>query len=223
MLAFFLLSHPRVFSAHDLVKLPPFRNSYPGSHGTHSSPFPTTVLAFVLVSKKKKYRDCLRFSRKNIYIYSELGFLPWRPLASNWCAFMQPTSIIRSTQALSAVSSYTDAFVSGFDLDPNEHIRHFSLKSTCGVYIHVTSSHDIRIKISRTYSRYWYRYFAKISHNISRIILGTIPDTTSKKFRTHTIWEYASLPPCWLFAAYTSKYCCTYLGFPTNSISSRPN
>ena len=69
MLAFFLLSHPRVFSAHDLVKLPPFRNSYPGSHGTHSSPFPTTVLAFVLVSKKKKYRDCLRFSRKNIYIY----------------------------------------------------------------------------------------------------------------------------------------------------------
>ena len=102
MLAFFLLSHPRVFSAHDLVKLPPFRNSYPGSHGTHSSPFPSTVLAFVLVSKKKKYRACLRFSRKNILrsIYSELGFLPWRPLASNWCAFiMQPTSIIRSTQA----------------------------------------------------------------------------------------------------------------------------
>ena len=30
---------------------------------------------------------------------SELSFLPWRPLVSNWCAFMQPTSIIRSTQA----------------------------------------------------------------------------------------------------------------------------
>ena len=29
---------------------------------------------------------------------SELGFLPWRPLASNWCAFLRPTSIIRSTQ-----------------------------------------------------------------------------------------------------------------------------
>ena len=83
MLAFFFLSHPRVFSAHDFVKLPPFRNSYPGSHGTHSSPFPTTVLAFVLVAKKKG---------------SELGFLPWRPLTSTWCAFMQPTSIVRSTQ-----------------------------------------------------------------------------------------------------------------------------
>ena len=85
MLAFFFLSHPRVFSAHDFVKLPPFRNSYPGSHGKHSSPLPTTVLAFVLVAKKKKG--------------SESGFLTWRPLASNWCAFMQPTSIIRSTQA----------------------------------------------------------------------------------------------------------------------------
>ena len=29
----------------------------------------------------------------------EIGFLPWRPLASNWFAFMQPTSITRSTQA----------------------------------------------------------------------------------------------------------------------------
>ena len=48
---FLFLSHPRVFSAHDFVKLPPFRNSYPGSHGTHTSPFPTTVLAFVLVAK----------------------------------------------------------------------------------------------------------------------------------------------------------------------------
>ena len=53
LLAFFLLCRPRVFSADDFVKLPPFRNSYPGSHGTHSSPFPTTVLAFVLVAKKK--------------------------------------------------------------------------------------------------------------------------------------------------------------------------
>ena len=81
---FFFLSHPRVFSAHDFVNLPLFRTSYPGSHGKHSSLFPTTVLAFVLVAKTKKS--------------SELGFLPWSPLASNWCAFMQPTRIIRSVQ-----------------------------------------------------------------------------------------------------------------------------
>ena len=79
------LSHLRVFSAHYFVNLPPFRNSYPGSHGTNSSPFRTTVLTFVLIARKKK---C-----------SELSFLPWCPLASNWCAFMQPTSVVRSTQA----------------------------------------------------------------------------------------------------------------------------
>ena len=50
----FFLSHPRVFSAHDFVKLSPFRNSYSGSHGTHTSPFPTTVLAFVLIAKEKR-------------------------------------------------------------------------------------------------------------------------------------------------------------------------
>ena len=55
LFAFFFLFHPRAFSAHDFVKLPPFRNSYPGSHGTHSSPFPTTVLAFVQVAKKKRF------------------------------------------------------------------------------------------------------------------------------------------------------------------------
>ena len=42
----FFLSHLRVFSAHYFVNLPPFRNSYPGSHVAHSSPVPTTVLLF---------------------------------------------------------------------------------------------------------------------------------------------------------------------------------
>ena len=67
-----------------LVNLPPFRNSYPGSHGTRSSPFPTTMLTFVLVAKNKS---------------SELGFLPWRSLASNWCAFTQPACIIYTQHA----------------------------------------------------------------------------------------------------------------------------
>ena len=48
----FFLSYLRVFSVHYFVNLPPFRNSYPGSHGTHSSPFPTTVRAFVLIARK---------------------------------------------------------------------------------------------------------------------------------------------------------------------------
>ena len=59
---FFPMFHPRVLSANDFIKLPPFRHSYPGSHGTHSSPFPTTVLAFVvLVAKKKRVQNWVSF------------------------------------------------------------------------------------------------------------------------------------------------------------------
>ena len=42
----------------------------------------------------------------------------------------------------------------------------------------------------------------KISHDIF-ITLDTIPNTTSKQFRTHT-WGYASLPPSSLYTAYTA-------------------
>ena len=46
-------------------------------------------------------------------------------------------------------------------------------------------SHDIGIEISRTSSRCWYRYIPNISHGTSRI-LDTLPNTTSKEFRTGT-------------------------------------
>ena len=81
-LHFVFVSSTRISGA--LLCQSPFRNSYPGSHGTHSSPFPTTARALVNREKNK----C-----------SELSFRPWRPLASNWCAFMQPTRVLRSTQA----------------------------------------------------------------------------------------------------------------------------
>ena len=50
----FFQSHPRAFSAQGFVKLRPLRNSSPGSYGTHSSLFPTTVLASVVVVAKKE-------------------------------------------------------------------------------------------------------------------------------------------------------------------------
>ena len=142
---FFFLSNARVFSAHDFVKLAPFRDSYPGSHGTHASPFPTTVLAFFLVAKKKGFRN--RFPSLA------------SPCVELVCfhATYQYNTQHAGCEALSAVSSYTDAFVSGFDVDPNEHIRHFFLHYICsGVYntCHVVSiscdiSHDIGVEISR--------------------------------------------------------------------------
>ena len=73
MLAF-SLSHLRVFSAHYFVKLPPIRNSHPGSHGTAILSLP-------------HYRTCLRFNREEKKS-SESSFLPWCPLVLNWCAFM---------------------------------------------------------------------------------------------------------------------------------------
>ena len=53
----FFLPHLYVFSVHYFVKLHPFRKSYPGSHGTHSSPFPTTERAFVLIASKKNVQN----------------------------------------------------------------------------------------------------------------------------------------------------------------------
>ena len=60
-----------------------------------------------------------------------------------------------SCEALSAVSSYTDAFVSGFDLDPNKHIRHFSYNMLVVVYIvHVISYRRHAIDRMTSVSRY---------------------------------------------------------------------
>ena len=50
MLAFFSVVSTRIFCA--FLCQSPFCNSYPGSHGTYSSPFPTTVRAFVLIARK---------------------------------------------------------------------------------------------------------------------------------------------------------------------------
>ena len=132
------------FLQHDFVKLPPFRNSYPGSHSTHSSPFPTTVLAFVLIAKKKG---------------SELGFLPWRPLASNWCAFIHATyqhdTQHAGCEALSAVSSYMRMvlFQALVSTRTNTYvIPSYNLLVVCIISCDI--SHDIGIEISRTCSRY---------------------------------------------------------------------
>ena len=108
----FFPSYLRVFSAHYFVKLPPFHNSYPGSYGTHSSPFPTTKRALVLMARKKKLR------------------IKFPSLASPCVELVCIHSTYRYNmqhagyEALSAVSLCTDALVSGLDLDPNELTRH---------------------------------------------------------------------------------------------------
>ena len=104
-----LMSHLRVFSLHYFVKLPPLCNRG-GSHGRHSSSFPTTVRA----NRVKLHVTCS-------------GFVLKFPSLASTCVelvSMQPTkhSIIRG--ALSAVNLYTDVFVSGFDMDRYEHTRH---------------------------------------------------------------------------------------------------
>ena len=105
----FFLSHQRVFYVHYFVKLPPVPKSYPGSHGTHSSPFRTTERAFVLIARNKMFR---------------IGF----PSLASPCvelvcihATYQYHTQHAGCDSLSAVSLYTDAFVPDLDLDPNEH------------------------------------------------------------------------------------------------------
>ena len=108
----FFMSHLHIICAHYFVKLPPFRNSSPGSHGTHSSPFPTTERAFVLIARKKVFR----------HKFPSLA----SPRVQKVCihATYQYNTLHAGPEALSAVSFQTDAFFSSFDLDLNEHTRH---------------------------------------------------------------------------------------------------
>ena len=140
-----------------------------------------------------------------------MSFLPRRSLASNWCEFMQRTSIIRSTQAarrfLRSVCMLMFFFQTWISTRTNTHVIPTDNLLVVYIYSSIISisfdtSHDIGIEISRKCSRCSYRYIPKISHDISRI-LDTIPNTTSKQFRAHT-WGYASLPRSWLYTAYAT-------------------
>ena len=102
------LSHLRLLSAHNFVRVPPVRNSYPGWHGTHSSPFLTTERAFVFILRKN--------------VQNQVSFRGV-PLGRSGVHSCNPPCYTQRAgcEALSAVSLYTYAFVSGLDLDPNEH------------------------------------------------------------------------------------------------------
>ena len=106
-------------------------------------------------------------------------------------------------EALSAVSVYTDAFVSGLDLDPNEHTSYLLIIYLC-ILINM-----YRINIMRYIT--WYRY--RDTPNILSTLISIYPEniawyienswydtehySNSKQFRIHT-WGYASLPPSWI-------------------------
>lgn len=84
------------------------------------------------------YGPCLSANRGRYHVtlenLPEVSFSRVHSLASNWCPCNLWNSIIRG--ALSAVNLYTDAFVSGFGMDPYEYTRHTCwYTSTCGVYL----------------------------------------------------------------------------------------
>ena len=113
---------------------------------------------------------------------TELGFLSWRPLASNWCAFMQRTSRICSAQAarrfLRSVQMLMLLFQALISTRTNTYvIPPYDLLIV--VYIvHVISFRYHAIYRMISVSRHP-EHIPKISHDISRI-LGTIPNTTSR-------------------------------------------
>ena len=133
-------------SAHYLVNLPPFRNSYPGSHGTHSSPFPTTVRAFVLIARKINVQNQVSFPgvrlrRTGVHSCNLLVWYAARRLRDAfcgqliyWCFFFRLTS-----------------------LDPNEHTSYLQIIYswcifTCSIIaIYPESILDVDIDISRKY------------------------------------------------------------------------
>ena len=143
------------------------------------------------------YRVCLRSNREKKKTFRmkflEVSF-PGVPLRrTGWCAFIQSTSIIRSTQAatrfLRSVCILMLLFQAFRSRPERTHTSYLLIIYLWCIFtfsiisVSFDISHDIGIEISQTYSRCWYRYISKISHDISRI-LDTIPNTTSKQFRT---------------------------------------
>ena len=116
LLEFFLCPILVYFLRMTLSSFLPFVSHIRGHMGRTplSSPLPCLPSSFYS-RKKKKFR--IRFP--------SLG----SPCVELVCihATYQYNTQHAGCEALSAVSSHTDAFVSGFDLDPNEHIRHFFL------------------------------------------------------------------------------------------------
>ena len=122
---------------------------------------------------------------------------------------MQPTSVIRSAQdarrflrSVCVLMLLFQAYISGPERAHTSYllIIYFWCIFTCSI---VSISFDMSRDISR--------------------IRDTLPNTTSKQFCTHT-WGYASIPPSWLYTAYTAAVVPIVLGiFPTHSIPSRLN
>ena len=105
----FFLSYLRVFSAHYFANLSlPYQVPHVRVHMT-STPLPSPLPCVPSFKSREK---------KNVQNEVSRSFFPWRPLASNWLVCIH-TIYKYNTQhagcdALSAVSLYTDAFVSGF-------------------------------------------------------------------------------------------------------------
>ena len=89
------------------------------------------------------YSHCLRSNREKLHVQN------FHEISS-----MQPSThaIIRGYAVLSAFTLFDDSFVSGFDLDPNEHTRNtFSYSILTSNFVWIL---DIGIEIFQNYYRY---------------------------------------------------------------------
>ena len=89
-----------------------------------SLPFVTYIWGALLALPH--YRACLRFNREKIKMFRIKFPSLASPCVEPVCihATYQYSTQHAGCETLSAVSLYADAFVSGLDLDPNEHTRH---------------------------------------------------------------------------------------------------
>ena len=135
------------------------------------------------------------------------------PEVSFPCVHLRRTGVYATNHriirgALSSVNLCTDAFVSGVDTGPHEHIRHTCwYTTTCIVYIYVKYRIEIMRYIAWSVLRYPENVLdidtdlcRKYRMSMSRI-LDTIPNT---RYRTHKFLKHR----CFLYA---SAYCMTYL------------
>ena len=118
------LSHLRISCVHYFVKLPPFCNSYPG-------------ITWQALYSLAHYSACLRSNREKSQFQDVLCVsFPRVYLRRTSVEAAYDTQNTRVYAALSAVTWYTEAIISSFDLDPNDHTRHAFRNTTRRVYLH---------------------------------------------------------------------------------------
>ena len=174
------------------IVIPPFRNSQPGSHGAHSSPFSTTVLVFVLISREKTHVQNQasfhgpRLRRTGVHSCNLPVYSAVRRLRGAFCSHFVCSCFcfrLRSRPERTHTSRFLILFLVVYIYMYVVSYRYHAIYGMISVSRHTEHIVDVKIDISRTYRMIYLEFCIRYRTLQNR-----------KRIRTR-IRGYASLPP----------------------------